>query len=32
MLALQHLVTLILDKQFDIYLSCLIVNSTAIRP
>ncbi len=28
----QHLVNLIIDKQFDTCLWCLIVNSTAIRP
>ena len=28
----QHLVNLIVDKQFDTRLWCLIVNSTAIRP
>jgi hypothetical protein len=28
----QHLVNLIVDKQFDTCLWCLIVNSTAIRP
>ncbi len=27
----QHLVNLIVDKQFDTCLWCLIVNSTAIR-
>ena len=28
----QHLVNLIVDKQFDTRLWCLIVNSAAIRP